>query len=587
LFRLFNDISIRSKLVIIVSGAVGALTLAVLIMVGISAERQVKDDVRHELQDSQATFVAMEGEHLHENLLEATAIAGSDALVQVTEAGDRAGACDWAGKILVGRKTPITPEDTFDLAAVILPDGKPVAIALAGQEPCGEAAMKWRFPGIATEANQGEITNWESPTGQLYELITVPVLNGNNRHGEIFILGFQANDGLALHIKKHTGRDAILWHIDEVKPHLLGTSDPIFLKLPLDKLLAQMVEGNGMALEMRLSQGEKEYSVMDTRMADEFDTIHNPAGLRIALVEPLDEKFEPFRKLERSLILIASLALFAGLMAGLLLSRPIARPLIRLADAAKFVSDGQLDEADLLIKSSSRRMGAKDEIGILGRSFLEMVKGLQERLAMSPFLSQATFEHIRNHTKGDAVIQRTSLAILFCDVRQFSKFAEARDPEVVIELLNKVLSIEAEIVKKHGGDVDKFVGDALVAWFSGDDRCLRAVRAADTMIKSLQSHFDGQPGTRIGAGIHVGEVVVGPIGSSARKDYTAIGSVVNMAARLCSSAQPGQVLISEAVTEELNGDVVLKPLPPISLKGFSEPVAVFEATVSSEAGIVR
>lgn len=170
------------------------------------------------------------------------------------------------------------------------------------------------------------------------------------------------------------------------------------------------------------------------------------------------------------------------------------------------------------------------------------------------------------------------MAILFSDVRQFSNFAEARDPEVVIQLLNQVLSIEAEIVKKHGGDIDKFVGDALIAWFSGDDRCLRAVTAANEMIDALQRHFSGEAGTRVGVGIHVGEVVVGSVGSSARKDYTAIGSVVNMAARLCSNAHPSQVLVSEAVVEELDGAVRLQPLPPISLKGFSGLVPVFDAS---------
>ena len=77
------------------------------------------------------------------------------------------------------------------------------------------------------------------------------------------------------------------------------------------------------------------------------------------------------------------------------------------------------------------------------------------------------------------------MAILFSDVRQFSNFAETRDPEAVIELLNQVLSIQAEIVKKHGGDIDKFVGDALIAWFSGEDRCYRAVSAANQMIDAF------------------------------------------------------------------------------------------------------
>jgi adenylate cyclase len=185
---------------------------------------------------------------------------------------------------------------------------------------------------------------------------------------------------------------------------------------------------------------------------------------------------------------------------------------------------------------------------------------------------------IRNKAKS-SLTARASMAVLFADVRQFSKFSETRDPEEVIGLLNEVLSIEAEIIKKHNGDIDKFVGDALIAWFSGDARCDRAVRAADEMMTALRERFGGQPGTTIGVGIHVGEVVVGSIGSSTRKDYTAIGSVVNLAARLCSNAAPGQILVSQAVKAELGAAATVKSLPLVSLKGFSEPVAVFEVSL--------
>jgi adenylate cyclase len=326
-------------------------------------------------------------------------------------------------------------------------------------------------------------------------------------------------------------------------------------------------------------------AILDINIEDNADVVFNPAKLHIALVQSLDQKFAPFRRLEYLLVSMAVLALLLGWILGRFLARPIANPLVNLARAAESVTRDQLDTADQLLKEESQRLiHAKDEIGVLGRSFHEMLQGLKERLAMFPFMSEATLMEIRSKASGRSVNARASMAILFADVRQFTSFSEARDPEEVISLLNEVLSIEAEVTKKHKGDIDKFVGDALIAWFSGEDRCARAIHAADEMIGALQSRFGGRPGTTIGVGIHVGEVVVGSIGSQSRMDYTAIGSVVNLAARLCSSAAAGQILVSQSVKAELSEGAMLRPLPPISLKGFRAPVAVFEVSMAAARG---
>lgn len=574
MFRRFNDISIRSKLIVIVSGAVALLTTAVLISAGISASKWVNVDVRQELEDGRGQFTLSEGEHLHENALEARAIASDDALVLIVQHHDHSAACSWAEELLAGKEGPVNPEDVFDLLGVVLENGKPLAMALREKKPCGDAEMKWRFPGIANDRSQPEITNWESAGEAFYELIEAPILNDKNQNLGTLVIGFEVSDSLARHIEEHTGKKAALWHVEGPSAHLLGSSDPA-----LKPQLTREIEDGRLIAKSPCQSAKEAFCFLDASFEDPRDIVHNPQGLHIALAQPFATKFGPFHQQVSILVGLGITALIMGVMAGVLLSRPISTPLISLASAAESVAQGQLEVADGLMRRNPQRLGAKDEIGVLGRSFLRMVQGLKERLAMSTFLSQATYEHIRRNPESpNAAGERTSMAILFSDVRQFSNFAETRDPEAVIELLNQVLSLEAEIVKKHGGDIDKFVGDALIAWFSGDDRCYRAVCAANEMIDILQLRFHGEPGTRVGIGIHVGEVVVGSIGSQARKDYTAIGSVVNMAARLCSNAHPEQVLVSEAVKTELENRVSLQTLSPISLKGFSSPVAVFDAT---------
>jgi class 3 adenylate cyclase len=576
MFRRFNDIRIRDKLIVIVAGAVAILTTAVLISVWFSAWREVRRAVHAELKTARQEFVMTEGEHLHEHALEADTIAQSDDLLAFVQKQDAKGLCGWLANLLTGKKSaPVNPEDSYDFVAVVSAAGQPLGVARSGKSPCDIQELKWKLPALSGKALAPEITNWEAEHEKLYQLIEAPIFDPRDRNVGTFIVGFEVSDSLARHIREHTGQDNLIWHQDGDHVHLLGASDP-----NLSGLLTPAVQSAPPGTQALVG----DFAVLDAQVEDHADVVRNPEGLRIALVESLDARFQPFRKLEYLLLLMAFATLVLGWIVGLFLSRPIANPLVNLASAAESVADGHFDAADHLLQRNPERMGAKDEIGVLGRAFHNMIKGLKERLAMSTFMSHATVEHIQRNAGSDFVSERTSLAILFADVRQFSQFSEARDPQAMIQLLNEVLSNEAGIVKKHGGDIDKFIGDALVAWFSGDDRCLRAVRAADEMITTLQARFGGRPGTTIGAGIHVGGVVVGCVGSSERKDYTAIGSVVNMTARLCSSAHPGQILVSKAVTAELNDEVTVRPLAALTLKGFSEPVPVFEVTLVKAAG---
>ncbi|HEY6306908.1 MAG TPA: adenylate/guanylate cyclase domain-containing protein [Candidatus Angelobacter sp.] len=553
-----------------------ALTIAVLVGVWISARREVRNDVRGELLVARGAFVINEGEHLHEHAVEAAAIAEDDDLPPLLSSRDTKGVCAWLSRVLAGKSTPVNPEDAFDIVAILLPNGDAFGVVLRGAPACEARELKWRLPVLSNKDLNPEITNWEADNRQLFELIEAPIHDTQDRRIGAFVLGFNVSDALARHIKEHTGQDNLVWHQEGNKSHLLGASDP-----SLRYLLAPAVKNWRTGFEV-VSGG---YAILDGSVEDHADLVYNPEGLHVALVQSVDGKLEPFRRLEYLLAFMALLTLVLGWLLGALLAGPIATPLVNLARAAENVARDQLEIADHLLQSHPKRlMHAKDEIGVLGRSFRDMLQGLRERLAMFPFISEATLTDIRRNTKGGSANVRTSLAILFADVRQFSKFSETRDPEEVIGLLNEVLAIEAEIIKKHQGDIDKFVGDAVIAWFHGEDRCLRAVRAADEMLSTLGARFAGQPGTTIGIGIHVGEVVVGSIGSKTRKDYTAIGSVVNMAARFCSNAAVGQILVSQAVRIELDTQVTIKPLRPIFLKGFFDPVEVFEVSLAKGAG---
>jgi adenylate cyclase len=174
---------------------------------------------------------------------------------------------------------------------------------------------------------------------------------------------------------------------------------------------------------------------------------------------------------------------------------------------------------------------------------------------------------------------------LFSDVRGFTSLAESLPPETVVEILNEYFASAAPLVFKHGGILDKFIGDGLMALFGvpyeQSDSAARAVQAAaalqQEMIKLNEKlKTKGLPEITIGIGINTGNVVVGYIGSEQRTDYTAIGDAVNLAARLEKRAAPWQILISSPTHLACGDHFKIKPFGQIQVKGKAEPVEVYE-----------
>jgi hypothetical protein len=146
MFRRFDDMSIRNKLIVIVAGTVAMLTMLVLFSVAISARQQVNEDVQHELEAALNAFVITEGEHLHEHVVESQAIARSEFMVDLVTARKSQAACVWVADFLGGKRDPINPEDAFDLVAIVLPTGKPLAAARNRGPSCTDKEMAFSQP---------------------------------------------------------------------------------------------------------------------------------------------------------------------------------------------------------------------------------------------------------------------------------------------------------------------------------------------------------------------------------------------------------------------------------------------------------
>ncbi|MCQ2082165.1 MAG: adenylate/guanylate cyclase domain-containing protein [Lachnospiraceae bacterium] len=181
--------------------------------------------------------------------------------------------------------------------------------------------------------------------------------------------------------------------------------------------------------------------------------------------------------------------------------------------------------------------------------------------------------------------QKRDIAVLFVDIRGFTPLSEALGPEKVVEILNEYLTLTTTSIFNNYGTLDKFVGDATMAVFNSpfdlDDYVFKAVNAALDIVagsSKIRQRALELAGCEVGFGVGVncGDAVVGNIGCDFRMDYTAIGDTVNTAARLEANAKAGQVLVSQAVVDALEGRIEVEPVGEIPLKGKSIPLMVYE-----------
>ena len=226
-------------------------------------------------------------------------------------------------------------------------------------------------------------------------------------------------------------------------------------------------------------------------------------------------------------------------------------------------------------KTEVRVRGA-DEISQLGLRINGMIEGLNERFKLSRFVSRSTLAHIQGSDEIVLGGEKRRLTVLFSDIRGFTQFSEARDPEAVIQTLNEVMRLQAEIVNQFDGDIDKFVGDELMAIFEGDEMVQRAARAAESIRNALQARArTTETPICVGIGINTGEMISGNMGSMGRMDRTVIGDAVNLGARLCAAAGKDEILLSEESYRQAADQVIADPRPPIHVKGKSAPVIAY------------
>jgi len=229
-------------------------------------------------------------------------------------------------------------------------------------------------------------------------------------------------------------------------------------------------------------------------------------------------------------------------------------------------------------------------------SYLHEKKGRKAVLgAFEKYVSKEVASHILadpNRLKLGG--EKRTITIFFSDIRGFTTLSEKLSPEGLVKLLNEYLSAMTGIILKNNGVVDKYIGDAIMAFWNAPlnqpDHATLACNACLEMeqkLKKLQAHWDkqGLPHIEIGIGLNSGKAVVGNMGSESRFDYTAMGDTVNLGSRLegLNKAYGTRIIISETTAAELDKKLFLvRMLDKVKVKGKNEPITIFELVSKSE-----
>lgn len=457
------------------------------------------------------------------------------------------------------------------LLVLLDPAGRPLsstrsAIAAADLAPFHELQKRAE----ASDAQQA--SGYGYLDGELHQLVLVPLLAPPPEIVAWVGLGFPIDAETARELK--AGSDV------EVT-FLSGGTDARALASTLSAEMAGQFESNHpVAATHLVSLGGEDYVT-----AVQMLPIAGGPPAMIALQRSLRTQLAPSRRLERTLLLGTLAGLAVATLAALGLARNLSRPVQQLAAHTHRVAAGDYTPRLDLPRA--------DELGQLATAFNQMTAGLAERDRVRDLLGKVVSPEIAAqllHSDLQLGGEEREVTILFSDLRGFTALSEKLPPRELLALLNRYLDRMSAVVEKHGGVIDKYIGDAIMALFgapvAGPDAAARALAAAREMRAALAElnrtlAAEGRPQLALGIGINTGRVIAGNMGSHTRLNYTVVGDGVNLAARLESltkePAYGATIIVSEATAVAAGALGQLRALGAATVKGRTEAVKIYAA----------
>jgi adenylate cyclase len=537
-----------AKLLILLAGLVAAAQIATWLIVSRTNETQARALIAVDLRHAAAAFASI--------------VADRNALLAD---GGTTAARDYAIKPLFARAddpatlasalTSITLSIRADLAIAVGLDGRPLASTQPG-EVAGNVLAQLLARAELDESPNPRATGYGYHAGHLHSLVLVPV-----RSPEIvawLALGFRIDNKLTDRLRDQTGVDVTFADQDG---HLIVTT----LKAPpAQELLAHLrpLRAKTTVAEVPLAG---ETALVDTRELAAGDGRHATLLLQYSL----DEKLRPARDTQQVLLYVTLGSLTAALILGLAFARRLSQPIVALVGHTRRIAQGDYSVRDTTYRA--------DELGRLAEAFDQMARGLAERDRVRDLLDKNVSPEVAAQLLRDGALlggQEREVTILFADLRGFTTLSEKLTPQELLTLLNRYLDRMSTAIEAHGGVIDKFIGDAIMALFGAPvaqadaaDRALAAALAMEKALAQLNTELaaEGIAPLGIGIGINTARVVAGNIGSHRRLNYSVIGDGVNVASRLQSLTRTPEyhtnVITSAATLAACR--LAISPSPPL------------------------
>ncbi len=552
-----------AKLLLLVVVVVAGAQVATWLIVSRYNARAAEKLIDEELQQAAQTFTRIV------NYRNSLLVAGASTAARASEI---------KRQFVRGRDDPLTFASALDSIRISSRSDVVGALTLEGEliaatmptMPAGDVLAQLVARAESDPSPNPSAAGFGLLDGQLYSLVLAPV-----RAPDIIawlLIGFRIDRDFTAELKAMTGIELTFF---DVQGRPLASTLPDAVP---GQLAAQLDSLGDDQASHRVDLPHETALVALRRLA-----VGTGKNAILALQYSLDEKLAPARATENTLLVVATASLVVAVFLSRAFARRLVQPIVELVGHTRRIAAG-----DYTIRNTSYRL---DELGRLSEAFDQMSRGLAERDRVRDLLDKNVSPEVAAQLLRDGAAlggEEREVTILFVDLRGFTTMSERYAPRELLTLLNRYLDRMSRAIEEHGGVIDKFIGDAIMALFGAPvnqpDAPARAIAAALAMQRALADFnrelaAEGRPALAIGVGINTARVVAGNIGSARRLNYSVIGDGVNVAARLQALTRDPvyatNIVVSAHTIRASAPPFAVRDLGTVAVKGRAEPVAIY------------